>query len=57
MTDFPAPYRIVRVCELLKARPELEHCDIVIEALPVDNDERCFPTIQFDTSRVFVRYK
>jgi hypothetical protein len=57
MNKFRAPYRIVTVYERLKARPELGHCDITMEELEGDGEAGYFPRIQYDTARVFVRYK
>lgn len=57
MEKFRAPYRITTVYERLIARPELSPCSINIEELEPDREEGYFPTLQYDTARVFVRYK
>jgi hypothetical protein len=57
MNGFRAPYRITTVYDRLKRRSELRDCDIAIEELVADREEDSFPAFQYDTARVWVRYK
>jgi len=55
MEKFRAPYRITTIRDRLVARPELVDREITIEEMPDDREAGYFPTIQYDTARVFVR--
>ena len=57
MDGFRAPYRIATVYDRLKSRSELRDCDITIEELVADREDKSFPALQYDTARVWVRYK
>lgn len=54
---FRPPYRMATVFERLKQRPELSGCDIRFEELEADREDGYFPTLQFDSVRVFVEYQ
>ncbi len=57
MQKFRPPYRISRIMERALSRHELTHCELTMEELKIDDEERQFPYHQYDTARVFIKYK
>jgi hypothetical protein len=57
MDKFRPPFRIRVVFENAGQRPELKKCKITMEELSLSVEPFPFPEVDYDTARVFFRYK